>query len=204
MDPIYIFRLTAYNKRALMPQVVKALETRANLIEHAKRRLPWQKREPFDPERHDYVNNDRAARIRGGIAFAICALCIAGALAFESAMIVLLIAAIIALGFGIMELWSSRPGRPKLYAKSAEKLLEGKDKFLAEDGIEVKFYETGMLVGKNFIPFGEFLCGFETADTFLVVYGPLVTLLQKKDLTLGDEDGFREYLRTNLPAFLSI
>ena len=73
------------------------------------------------------------------------------------------------------------------FDRAAKILLEGKDKSSAEQAASVSFSEEGMTVpaggGKaEFVPYREFECAVETADSFLFVFGGRVLLLQKMDL----------------------
>ena len=97
-----------------------------------------------------------------------------------------------------------RPGQRNPFDKQAAKLLEGKDKIKVTDDIRISFNNVGMRTARSFIPYTEFYCGFETKDLLLLVYGPLVTLLQKRDLIEGELDELRTLLEKQLPLFTSI
>ena len=88
-----------------------------------------------------------------------------------------------AMGAGIIGLWQSRARKKNPFDRAAKILLEGKDKSSAEQAASVSFSEEGMTVpaggGKaEFVPYREFECAVETADSFLFVFGGRVLLLQ--------------------------
>ena len=94
-----------------------------------------------------------------------------------------------------------RAARQGAYDKAASKLLQGKDEFRAEDDIRISFYSEGMKTSRSYVPFTEFYAALETRDTFMLIYGPLVTVLQKRDLVQGDLGELRELFREQLPAY---
>lgn len=144
----FVFRLSSYNRDALLNQVSQALEARNVLVSRAKMRLRLNRNKGVFKER--------------------------------------------------------RPGQRNPFDKQAAKLLEGKDKIRVSDDIRITFNSAGMRTARSYIPYTEFYCGFETKDLLLLVYGPLVTLLQKRDLVEGDLDGLRALLEKELPLFTSI
>lgn len=147
-DTKYVFRLSAYNIKALMPEVSEALEARNVLVSRAKMRM-------------------RMLR-----------------------------------GKGIFK--ERKPGKRNPFDKSAAKLLEGKDQFDPADDIRIVFNDVGMRTMRSFVPYTEFYCGFEMKDAIMLVYGPLVTLVQKKDLIEGDLEGLCALFKKELPLFASI
>ena len=96
----------------------------------------------------------------------------------------------------------ARPSKSGAYDKAAGKLLKGKDELCAKDDIRILFYDEGMKTHASYIPFTEFYGAIETRDTIMLIYGPLVTLLQKHDLLEGDLGKFREMLKDVLPKYV--
>lgn len=96
----------------------------------------------------------------------------------------------------------ARPSKSGAYDKAAGKLLKGKDELHAKDDIRILFYDEGMKTHASYIPFTEFYGAIETRDTIMLIYGPLVTLLQKHDLLEGDLGEFREMLKDVLPKYV--
>ena len=89
-------------------------------------------------------------------------------------------------------------------ALEARNVLVSRAKMRLRLNIRISFNNVGMRTARSFIPYTEFYCGFETKDLLLLVYGPLVTLLQKRDLIEGELDELRALLEKQLPLFTSI
>lgn len=92
---------------------------------------------------------------------------------------------------------------------AAKILLEGKDKSSAEQAASVSFSEEGMTVpaggGKaEFVPYREFECAVETADSFLFVFGGRVLLLQKMDLKAECTGDFCSLISEKVKPYHSI
>lgn len=151
-EPRFVFRLTAYDTKALLPQVSRALELRNEIVSRAKYPFLWKAK-----DKRAAKGKDRPPKPRP-------------------------------------------EGKPNPYDKLAAKLLKGKDEFLPEDNIRILLYDEGLKSHASYTPFTEFYGAIETDDTFLLVYGPLVTLLQKKDLIEGDIDELRELFKERIPV----
>lgn len=201
----YVFRLTAYNKAALLPEVSRALETRNELVSQAKFSRRVKNTDFIDDLEGHRQRSRRRSFINGIILIVVGAAAIIYSLTtLVGFYYILLFAGAIAAFIGVLSLWAGMPGRKNPFDKSAAKLLDGKDKFLAEDDIRIVFDNHGMKATNKYIPYTEFYCGFETNHTFLLIFGPLVTLVQKRDLIEGDLDGFRALLKRVLPTFIKV
>ena len=114
-----------------------------------------------------------------------------------------------AMGAGIIGLWQSRARKKNPFDRAAKILLEGKDKSSAEQAASVSFSEEGMTVpaggGKaEFVPYREFECAVETADSFLFVFGGRVLLLQKMDLKAECTGDFCSLISEKVKPYHSI
>ncbi len=94
--------------------------------------------------------------------------------------------------------------RPGAFDKHAARLLKGKDEFLPEDDIRITLYDEGLRSHASYTPFSEFYGAIETKDTFMLVYGPLVTLLQKHDLIQGELEDLRKFLKKKMPSYFNV
>jgi len=106
-------------------------------------------------------------------------------------------------------LWQSRARKKNPFDRAAKILLEGKDKSSAEQAASVSFSEEGMTVpaggGKaEFVPYREFECAVETADSFLFVFGGRVLLLQKMDLKAECTGDFCSLISEKVKPYHSI
>ena len=150
IEPRFIFRLTPYNTKKLLPQVSSALVVRNEMVSRAKYPFLWRGRDR------------RAARGK------------------------------------------AKPEKPlseskkRSFDKLAARLLKGKDQLYAEDNIRILLYDEGLKSHASYTPFTEFYGVIETKDTFMLVYGPLVTLLQKHDLIQGDINELRVFLEERI------
>ncbi|HIS66417.1 MAG TPA: YcxB family protein [Candidatus Scatomorpha merdipullorum] len=205
-DMKFVFRLSAYDIEKLKPQVASALERRSELVarlKHASKKTRANAVE--DTGRRGYGGfHRRSSKITLvvssvslvlGTAFLIGGVAL-GNFVFFLALGVLLLAA------GVYGVISSRRGNP--YERDAAKLLDGKDKFLAEDDIRLVFSDVGMRSQRSFIPYKEFQCWMETDDLFMLIYGPLVTILQKHDLIEGELNDFRRLITKYIPIHARI
>ena len=186
-DTDYIFHISPYDTEKLLPQVSRALEKRTEM--GSRERFPglWKHTDRF----RSMARGRKRSRLRTRGMSALCLaagifLAVPGLMEPRELFVPLLVGAA-AMGAGIIGLWQSRARKKNPFDRAAKILLEGKDKSSAEQAASVSFSEEGMTVpaggGKaEFVPYREFECAVETADSFLFVFGGRVLLLQKMDL----------------------
>ena len=186
-DTDYIFHISPYDTEKLLPQVSRALEKRTEMV--SRERFPglWKHTDRF----RSMARGRKRSRLRTRGMSALCLaagifLAVPGLMEPRELFVPLLVGAA-AMGAGIIGLWQSRARKKNPFDRAAKILLGGKDKSSAEQAASVSFSEEGMTVpaggGKaEFVPYREFECAVETADSFLFVFGGRVLLLQKMDL----------------------
>ena len=186
-DTDYIFHISPYDTEKLLPQVSRALEKRTEMV--SRERFPglWKHTDRF----RSMARGRKRSRLRTRGMSALCLaagifLAVPGLMEPRELFVPLLVGAA-AMGAGIIGLWQSRARKKNQFDRAAKIVLEGKDKSSAEQAASVSFSEEGMTVpaggGKaEFVPYREFECAVETADSFLFVFGGRVLLLQKMDL----------------------
>ena len=186
-DTDYIFHISPYDTEKLLPQVSRALEKRTEMV--SRERFPglWKHTDRF----RSMARGRKRSRLRTRGMSALCLaagifLAVPGLMEPRELFVPLLVGAA-AMGAGIIGLWQSRARKKNPFDRAAKILLEGKDNSSAEQAASVSFSEEGMTVpaggGKaEFVPYREFECAVETADSFLFVFGGRVLLLQKMDL----------------------
>lgn len=191
----FTFHLTAYDIGKYLPEVSRALERRSELI--AQTKYASKKRRASTPKSSgNFQKRSALITLLVGIAtLALAALCLIVYFR-NTAEIFFLICGLVFAAAGVFAVVHSQRKNP--YARDAAKLLKGKDQFLPEDDIKIIFSEYGMRSQRSFIPYKEFQCWMETDDLFMLVYGPLVTLLQKTDLIDGEIKDFRALLIENI------
>lgn len=194
----YVFRLTAYDVQALLPQVSRALERRSELM--AKTKFAGKKRIRAALNSSDENFHRRSSLITMLVGLAAVVLGVAAIVfgAMNSGEIFMLVLGAVLAAAGIFAVARSSMGKRNPYKADAAKLLQGKDKFRAEDNIRIVFNSEGMRTARSFIPYREFQCWIETQDLLLFMYGPLVTMLQKTDLIEGSLGDFRRLALDNI------
>lgn len=190
----FTFLLTAYDIPRYQPQVARALERRSELLAQLKYRSKKQRGTMPQSKGGFHRRSQRLTVAMSCVALALAALCLV-VFARNSAETLMLAFGAVLAAAGVFGLIYSRRDH---YSRDAEKLLRGKDQFLAEDGIKIVFSELGMRSARSFIPYKEFQCWIETEDLFIFMYGPLVTMLQKTDLIDGELTDFRRLILDNI------
>ena len=208
-DTDYIFHISPYDTEKLLPQVSRALEKRTEMV--SRERFPglWKHTDRF----RSMARGRKRSRLRTRGMSALCLaagifLAVPGLMEPRELFVPLLVGAA-AMGAGIIGLWQSRARKKNPFDRAAKILLEGKAKSSAEQAASVSFSEEGMTVpaggGKaEFVPYREFECAVETADSFLFVFGGRVLLLQKMDLKAECTGDFCSLISEKVKPYHSI
>ena len=208
-DTDYIFHISPYDTEKLLPQVSRALEKRTEMV--SRERFPglWKHTDRF----RSMARGRKRSRLRTRGMSALCLaagifLAVPGLMEPRELFVPLLVGAA-AMGAGIIGLWQSRARKKNTFDRAAKILLEGKDKSSAEQAASVSSSEEGMTVpaggGKaEFVPYREFECAVETADSFLFVFGGRVLLLQKMDLKAECTGDFCSLISEKVKPYHSI
>ena len=208
-DTDYIFHISPYDTEKLLPQVSRALEKRTEMV--SRERFPglWKHTDRF----RSMARGRKRSRLRTRGMSALCLaagifLAVPGLMEPRELFVPLLVGAA-AMGAGIIGLWQSRARKKNPFDRAVKILLEGKDKSSAEQAASVSFSEEGMTVpaggGKaEFVPYREFECAVETADSFLFVFGGRVLLLQKMDLKAECTGDFCSLISEKVKPYHSI
>lgn len=208
-DTDYIFHISPYDTEKLLPQVSRALEKRTEMV--SRERFPglWKHTDRF----RSMARGRKRSRLRTRGMSALCLaagifLAVPGLMEPRELFVPLLVGAA-AMGAGIIGLWQSRARKKNPFDRAAKILLEGKDMSSAEQAASVSFSEEGMTVpaggGKaEFVPYREFECAVETADSFLFVFGGRVLLLQKMDLKAECTGDFCSLISEKVKPYHSI
>ncbi len=209
-DTNYTFHVHSYDIDTLLPQVSKALEKRTELLSRKQYPGLWNS--------IDKVNAvPKRDHRRGPLWKLLYILCIAagiflfvpGLMKPKELMMPLIVGAL-AIICGVWRLWGSRKNKAtkknKRFDVAAKKLLDGKDNIEESEALTVTFSEDGMSIStvsssSDPVPYSNFECVIETADAILLVYGDLVTLLQKKDLAEGNIALFCSFLSENVAIY---
>ena len=220
----FIFQISTYNKEELAEQLSRALDRQMELS--SRQRLPWLWK-AIDgminrPQATESVIRGRVIRykIYGVLFLAMGIFLLVPGLMEPQKLMIPLIAGIIAVGCGICYLrplkkntdkhsqkTSQKPWRKNINKRcqtASEKLLEGLQILEVKDSapIHILFSEKGMEIGEGqLIPYHSFNSFVETEELYLLTWNEKVTLLQKRDLTVGTHQDFIQFLKEKVSCY---
>lgn len=220
----FIFQISTYNKEELAEQLSRALDRQMELS--SRQRLPWLWK-VIDgmnnrPQATESVIRGRVIRykIYGVLFLAMGTFLLVPGLMEPQKLMIPLIAGIIAIGCGICYLCplkkstdkhshktSQKPWRKNINKRcqtASEKLLEGLQILEVKDSapIHILFSEKGMEIGEGqLIPYHSFNSFVETEELYLLTWNEKVTLLQKRDLTVGTHQDFIQFLKEKVSCY---
>lgn len=207
MDEIeFIFQVADYDAEQLLPQVSKALQRRME--------LRTQKVKPGQPDPSQMTEAQRKLQERmkkiWGIVFVALGIYFVYA-AYQSGNIMSMqgIIGIVAIVWGISRLIPKRKVNPERYDKAAREFLDGHKENLGDQELQVCFSDEEMVIvtgavedlDQEAVAYDAIEFGMETEDIFLFVHGGRGVMLQKKDITLGSVEEFREFAMKHVRSF---
>ena len=204
----FIFQVKEYDADALLPQVSKALKRRMELRNQQLR--------PGKPNPAEMTEEQRKqAKIKnivlGIIWLAVGVYFLVSGWGNMEENKLSLIIGVIAVFVGIKRLIPQRKAQANTekFDKAAKEFLEGHKENL--DGVEnqVCFSDEEMIIvtgaiedlEQEAITYDEVEFAMETEDIFLLVHGGRGVMLQKKDISLGTVEEFRDYLAAHVKSF---
>lgn len=202
----FIFQVKEYDAEALLPQVSKALQRRMELRNQQLR--------PGKPAPAEMTEEQRKqAKIKNilwgviWIAVGIYFL-VSGFTKGENATLPLVVGAV-AVFFGIKRLIPQRKPNVEKFDKAAKEFLDGHKENLDDVENQICFSDEEMIIvtgaiedlEQEAVPYDEVEFAMETEDIFLLVHGGRGVMLQKKDITLGTAEEFREHLAAHVKSF---
>lgn len=202
----YMFRTSAYDVDALVPEVSEALGKRVELA--SRRRLPglWKLTDSLTQLEDVPKEMPRSRLIYRrvvGVALIVLGLfMLIPGLKEPQELLLPLIAGVVGVLIGVHALWSTfkQPSNepkkavvsPKHYEDTAKTFLDNLAKI---ESTEVRFSERGMELGEQAtIRFEEMEYFIETQAGYLIAWGKQATFLQKKDLQLGEDESFQTFV----------
>lgn len=195
----YIFRTTAYDAAALVPEVGKALEKRAEL--YSRQRVPgiWKltDRLPKNTEPYQMTRGRRVYRRVIGVVLLLMGLfLLIPGLIKPAELLVPLLAGVCGVGAGIYALWSTRKKRTNRFEKAARKFLSGVSN---AEPAEVRFSEAGMMIGDEpAVPYSDMEYFLETQSGYLITWAARGVFLQKKDFQGESLAEFSDFVRNEI------
>ncbi len=201
MDRSYLFRVTPPDADILIPQVSELLEQAVQTVSREKYPQLWKLTDRLNSVPKASKKELKHRRIRTKILSVICLLLgiflfVPGLMKPQELTGPLFMGAL-AVGSGIGGLWRSRKKkkekcRDPRYDRAASQLLE-EYAALAEASGEIAFTETDCSADGSSV--------FESEDVFLLFTESGTRILVKKDLTEGNIEDFRDFLRTRAAFF---
>ena len=204
----FIFQVKEYDAEALLPQVSKALQRRLELRNQQLRPGQAAPAEMTEEQR-------RKARIRDiiiGIVWLIAGVCFLATSwgKFEESKWGLIIG-VVAIFVGAKKLIPQRRKQvnTEKFDKAAKEFLDGHKENLADVENQVCFSDEEMIIvtgaledlEQEAVTYDEVEFAMETEDIFLLVHGGRGVMLQKKDISLGTVEEFRDYLAAHVKSF---
>lgn len=207
MDEIeFIFQVADYDAEQLLPQVSRALQRRME--------LRTQKVKPGQPDPSQMTEaqrklQERMKKIWGIVFVALGIYFVYSANKSGSIMNMQGIIGIVAIVWGISRLIPKRKVNPERYDKAAKEFLDGHKENLGDQELQICFSDEEMVIvtgavedlDQEAVTYGDIEFGMETEDIFLLVHGGHGVMLQKKDITLGTVDEFREFIKEHVRSF---
>ncbi len=198
MESVYCFRITVPDTDLLLPQVSGLLEQAVQTVSREKYPQLWKLTDRLNSVPKVSEKTQKHRRIRTRIWSVICLLL--GIFLFVPGLMKPqeltgpLVMGAIAVGSGIGGLWRSRKkketARDPRYDRAAAQLLE---EYAADESAEIAFSETDCPADGSSV--------FEAEDVFLLFTESGTRLLVKKDLTEGNIEEFRDFLRSRAAFF---
>lgn len=223
MDEIqFIYQVESVDKDGLLSQVSTALEKR---LEIRQQQIKPQKNLPdmsnmTEEQKQDYFKRQRKYKIFWGIVILALGIYMIVANLENPAkgmtqMIVgtiAIVAGIYYLLFGGKQKKMRKPVDRSKYDNAASEFLDEQVKHTQDKKIQIAFFEEEMVtitgeleeLDQDAVPYSDVECALEGADMFLLTYNNRGVLLQKKDLTMGSVDEFREFISGRVKNFAVI
>ena len=204
-DNPYLFQISSYDIRHLLPQVSKALEKRSEHLSRERYPNMWRQIDRLPSPSRGASRSRLRTRLFSILCLAAGIILVVPGLMESKELLVPLVVGAAAVVLGISGLWRTRKNRQNPFDRSARLLLEGKDRIPESPVPVVSFSDQGMTLSEKdeteFVPYSNFESAWETEDILLLVFGQRVTLLQKQDLVKGDFSGLSRLLSEKVAAY---
>ena len=202
----FIFQVKEYDAEALLPQVSKALQRRMELRNQQLRPGKPNPAEMTEAQRKQAKIKDiiwGVIWLAVGIYFLV-----SGFTKGENATLPLVVGAV-AVFFGIKRLIPQRKPNVEKFDKAAKEFLDGHKENFDDVENQICFSDEEMIIvtgavedlDQEAVTYDEVEFAMETEDIFLLVHGGRGVMLQKKDITLGSADEFRDYMAAHIKNF---
>ncbi len=203
----YVFQLTAYEEKKLLPQVAAALKQRTELLSRERYPGLWKQIDRINAENGGKKRDPRRTKVLSVINLVLGTLLFVPGLMKPQELLLPLLMGAVGIGAGLGGFYrvykAKKAPKPDRFTEAAEKLLMLYVKITDADGMEILFSDSAMILpddgGMGHIPYGSFERAVETADALLLVFDTRVMLLQKRDLCGARWESFRSFLQEKVP-----
>ena len=202
-NPAYTFDLTAYDM-SMLPQVSSALEKRTELASREKLPGMWKMTDRLSDGSGKTVPGQ--GRGRGIVFLVLGALLFVTGLMQSGRLTLVAVAGAVAMLWGALRVLGSLPRRESRFDRAARELLADKSSLPAGQ-LRVVFSDEGMVLsspdgGNETVPYSALDCAIETPDLYFLEHDSRGTLLQKRDLSGGNNEGFRAFLKQKVNRYV--
>lgn len=204
----FIFQVKEYDADALLPQVSKALQRRMEL---RNQQLRPGKADPAEMTEEQRKQAKIKNIIWGIVWLAVGIYLLVSGIAKGEGNTWTLIIGAVAVCVGVKRLIPQRKQQTNTekFDKAAKEFLDGHKENLDDVENQVCFSDEEMIIvtgaiedlEQEAITYDEVEFAMETEDIFLLVHGSRGVMLQKKDITLGTTEEFRDHLAAHVKSF---
>ena len=205
----YVFRLTTYEEKRLLPQVAAALNKRNEILSREQYPGLWKQIDRMNAANRGKKRSPRRTMVLSVINLVLgIFLFVPGLMKPQELMVPLLVGAA-GIGAGLGGFYrihkAKKAPKPDRFTEAAGKLLAIYAPLSEADGVEVLFSDGAMILpddgGMGHVSYENFERAVETEDALLLVFDTRVLLLQKKDLRSVRWESFRSFLQEKIPRY---
>lgn len=214
----YIFQVSDLDTEALMPQVSKALEKRLEI--RSRQMIPkmWNTTDKLNEANRASEEEVKRRRTRKKIWGLI--LMVLGVIVFVPGIVepegntLLMIVGAIAIIVGFFNFCTSGSitQNTDKFDKAAREFLAGHKESIKNQDVQICFSDEEMVtvtgeleeLNQDAVVYNQVEFVIETKDIFLVIHENRGVVLQKKDITLGTIDEFREFANENIKPIIDL
>ena len=205
----FVFQLTAYDEKRLLPQVADALKQRTELLSRERYPGLWKQVDRLNAAYGGKKRSSLRTKVLSVVCLALGLFLFIPGLMKPQELLVPLLAGAVGIGAGLGGFYrankAKKAPKPDRFTLAAEQLLQMYASLSEADGAEVIFSDSAMILpsegGAESVTYGNFERAVETADALLLVFDTRVMLLQKKDLRSAHWESLRIFLKEHIATY---
>ena len=223
MDEIqFIFQVSGVNREEIFPQISAALEKRLEVRQRQMRPNRGPDLSAMTEEQRKAFEKQQRIKgiIWGVILIAIGLYLLIPNLSQPKGAVLQIVVGAFAAIMGVSNVMKalrkpnqeSKPKDRTKFDNAAKEFLDGQEETTKDKKLQIAFFEeelaiiTGELedLEQEAVSYADVEVTVETRDAFLMTHGGRGILLQKKDITVGDVDDFRDFIKTHTKLFETV